>query len=621
MDHAICGNRECGGRLTPHDQFCGDCGMPVPNSERVAVQRERAAAFPEAWTRTAAPPLPPGIGTPFFSHHPAMATRTLSNATRHLCAAAYLSRGFANRVVADLISSRRAIAPSLDIDLGPIVRHCLRARRNLLRRDLLLIAVIVLGLFLGPLSTIAFLAISVALGIFLPALTRRHGGITGKLVPAFGIGIIILIVPVGGFVLTTGSLLSTVALAGGLPFLSSGGGSGITFFVVLILAWVVQFSFMLTTLRTLAAHARQGVAPPSPETGPVEGRISLIEGAQWGNITLYGGEDPFIGAGYPQARHWSIAIKLTPARPARHLTGRVPGNDEYVPVDPVALHRWLRQRLLTLNDPGLPHNERVGALRVTDRLVGSGRLRWENPLVDPVLKTPYSCASADAIDTLIRYPQAGLRYYQQVSVSDEGPPVIHNGRLLLDGVDQGIAVTAFIYAAVEGRMFYLQFVLSVLPPVFREYQAIEHLPSLSSGTLQATAFRLSVTSMFDAVVSAPVGLLAAFRNRLKPPERPSADGLATGDLGAMISVRELGSERQLGNYIRSLDVEKYNRIFERLILESVEDFLAAEGVDTSAFRGGASTIVNGNIIGPISGSNNVVSGRDSVMHIPSGAQA
>jgi hypothetical protein len=66
-------------------------------------------------------------------------------------------------------------------------------------------------------------------------------------------------------------------------------------------------------------------------------------------------------------------------------------------------------------------------------------------------------------------------------------------------------------------------------------------------------------------------------------------------------------------------VEKYNRIFERLILESVEEFLAAEGVDTSAFRSGANTVVNGNVIGHISGGNNMLGGHDNTMNAQAGA--
>ena len=39
---------------------------------------------------------------------------------------------------------------------------------------------------------------------------------------------------------------------------------------------------------------------------------------------------------------------------------------------------------------------------------------------------------------------------------------------------------------------------------------------------------------------------------------------------------------RLGSYIHVLDMQKYNRIIERAILETVQDFLASKGVDRKA---------------------------------------
>ena len=89
--------------------------------------------------------------------------------------------------------------------------------------------------------------------------------------------------------------------------------------------------------------------------------------------------------------------------------------DENVRIDPVDLHRRIRERLWALSDPALPANERIAALTVTDRVVGSGVMGVGNPLFDASSKTPYSHASQEAVEALIRHPQARLRYYQQVS--------------------------------------------------------------------------------------------------------------------------------------------------------------------------------------------------------------
>lgn len=622
MQQEICRNTDCGGTLTPGDQFCGDCGTPVWNWERDTQAKipETQTAASETWSGWSSKPSSqensaPGRGsqensTAFFSHHPRIPAVRLSNATRHLCAAAYLSRGFANRVVAEIVSSRRAVAPSVDIDLGPVIRHCLRARRNLLIRDMLLILVVVIGLIINPPSTVAFVLIAVAFGALIPMLFRPRGDGTRKVITAIFLVYILINVVSLAILLALSALFSAMESGNGLSSVpSSEFHAAIPFLIVLALAWGVQYGFALATNRALIEQSRHGAAPPSPQSGPVEDRIALAEGAQWGNITLYGKEDPFVGAGdYKWDEHWSIAIKLTPAKPLRRLMGGLPDADEYVPIDPVALHQHLRERLLKLNDPDLPTNERIAALRVTDRLVGSGWLRWDGPLIDPVRKTPYSWASQDAIDSVIRHPQAGLRYYQQVSVSDEGLPVIRDDRLVLNGVDQGVAVTAFVYAAVEGRMFYLQYVISVLPPVKAEFKSVEIWPDLPPLAFHAAVLRRSFLSMFGAIAYVPSGLYQAFKHRRREPSGPRRHGPVVGDLGATVSVRELGSESSLGNYLRELDAEKYNKVFQRLILESVKDFLIANEVDISAFEGGADTIVNGDVIriGQMSGSNHQV---------------
>ena len=147
-------------------------------------------------------------------------------------------------------------------------------------------------------------------------------------------------------------------------------------------------------------------------------------------------------------------------------------DEALIQIDPVDLHRHIRERLQGLNDPRLPENERVTGLTVSDRVVGSGLLSEENALFDKSLKTPYSHASREAVEALMRHPQARLRYYQQVSVSDEGPDVMSRGRRVIESVDQEVAVSAFVYAAVEGGMFYLQFVLTALPPIDQKYRLI-----------------------------------------------------------------------------------------------------------------------------------------------------
>ena len=225
---------------------------------------------------------------------------------------------------------------------------------------------------------------------------------------------------------------------------------------------------------------------------------------------------------------------------------------------------------------------------MSDRVVGSGLLSEENALFDKSLKTPYSHASREAVEALMRHPQARLRYYQQVSVSDEGPDVMSRGRRVIESVDQEVAVSAFVYAAVEGGMFYLQFVLTALPPIDQKYRLI----AFGIGTSILETAWYSISRLFASIASAPSGISGAFRlwrtERRVEREYLTADW---GDFGTQISVRQLATAPWFGSYIEELDVEKYNMMFSRLLLETVTEYLGDKGVDTSAFESSAQTIV------------------------------
>ena len=86
--------------------------------------------------------------------------------------------GYANTVTSELLASHRAVAPSLGIDLIPIVRHCLSARNAQVLRDVLLTVLLIAGLFLATAPIIAILIISFCLS-FLPGIEweRRSLGV------------------------------------------------------------------------------------------------------------------------------------------------------------------------------------------------------------------------------------------------------------------------------------------------------------------------------------------------------------------------------------------------------------------------------------------------------------
>jgi hypothetical protein len=567
---------------------------------------------------------------PFFSHEPRRPSGSLSSATRFLCAAAYLHHTFAKLVIWHLLATRDAIAPSVNFDVGPVLRHCLRARRNILIRDIVLVVILLAGLIIRFPATLDFILFAVSLGYLMPNIRKRRSGLLSTIMfaiaTAAGVGLAVTLaftLVVGTFAtsaLTSGSLSSGVA---GLI------GLGVSFLLLLVVTWATEFAYLRITFRTLAQDLRKDGELPRAMSAAAEERIATIEGAQRGNITLHSGWFPFIGAGEQTETHWSIAIRLRPKDPMRQRLrdqgldaddlfndAAVPA-DEYVQIDPVDLHKRIRERLVAMKDAALPTHERISALTVSDRLVGSGLLSVDNPLFDPVLKTPYSHASRSAMEELIRHPQASLRYYQQVSVSDRGPAVLSGTHRVIDGIDQDVEVSAFVHAAAEGRMLYLQFVLTALPPIDAQYQIIgfRHVSSLTGSLTYA------IRRLFGSIASAPNGIYAAVRlwhterqmlwrteQQMEKEQRELARAQlsAVVDFGSKISVRQIATAPWFHSYIQELDVEKYNLMISRLLLETVQDYLDEKGVDTSAFESSAQNIINNGDVISISGNSGTI---------------
>jgi hypothetical protein len=578
------------------DRFCTTCGTLAANGTR-PTDTERQRTHGDTAT--------PVGNAPLYSHEPPRPSGPLNAATRYLCAAAYLNHTFAKDVIKNLLASRRAVAPSVNFDVGPVLRHCLRARRNILIRDVVLMVILVAGLIIRTKETLDFLLFAVSLGYLLPSARRRRGGPIGTVMFTLGAAAGGALAVAFMSALVFGGVLSSLANSGS----TAGGESaflGIAFTFILLLAatWTTEFAYVRITFQNLNNDLQGGSQSPRAVSTATEQRIAIVENAQWGNITLHSRWFPFIGAGLPTQANWSVAIRLHPKKSvSKRLLEAVDDEalsngdglenhenspvDKDVHIDPVDLHRRIRERLAVLNDPALPESERITALTVSDRIVGSGLLGYGSPLIDEVSRTPYSHASREAVEALIRNPQARLRYYQQVSVSDEGPSVMSGGRTVIQSVDQEIAVSAFIYAAVEGHMFYLQYVLTALPPIDIAYR-IAHIGHGQSFT---RTLIYSMKRLFSSFISAPVGIYTAFQ--LWREERQSAYlSSIDGDFGTEISIRQMAAAPQFGTYIEELDVDKYNKMLSRLLLETVQEYLDTEGVDTRAFGDTAQTIIN-----------------------------
>jgi hypothetical protein len=123
------------------------------------------------------------IGTasaqPDFGHAPVRDSGPMGDATRYLCAAAYLDDRFRRKLLKELIyRTHRAPAPSYGgFDVAPVLMHCLRARRMMLVRDLAFVVLLIGGLWVSSIGVAFYVALAIPfaiLSVIQPMLLRRR---------------------------------------------------------------------------------------------------------------------------------------------------------------------------------------------------------------------------------------------------------------------------------------------------------------------------------------------------------------------------------------------------------------------------------------------------------------
>ncbi|NUP76243.1 MAG: hypothetical protein HOV96_01680 [Nonomuraea sp.] len=533
-----------------------------------------------------------------------MGVPRMSNVTRYLSAAAYLDSGFRDQVLGELLfDPYRAVPPSYGgFDLVPVVHHCRRSRSMLVVRDALITVLFVIGFVLSPLNTVVWVAALVPFVLLTSARIRRGPMSLRALIWSWAGTMTLFLVYTVFF---TG--LATIATSPGGTFDPDTGeftpgapdvfgqGTGtlaVALFVpatTLGIALVYRIAIYLTLAGTLRPGAPEPVTRSThPRTAH---RVDYLRAAQWGNITMYADEDAFMGAG-SIARTWSIAVELDRVRgregPPRRL-------DDPVDIDPVELHAFVRERLKDMRDRVLRPNEGIQRLDIGDHVVTRGVFTvadWHRsgaPVAHPLIGDnglPRSQATPEEIAAIARHPQGGVRYYQRVTINNAGQEIRDaHGGLVAPAEDQEALTSAFIYLAVEGRMLYTQFVVTVLPPALGPYHVVDQLPTMTGGRIAWEAVRSLKLRLLRDVAAAPARLVRtgaqAVRQHMLTPD-PRKHNVYP--YGARFSVRELGASDDLQTHIQVLDVSKYVRMIEQRLTEAVLDFLEERGVETGAYR-------------------------------------
>ncbi|WP_157241179.1 hypothetical protein [Catenuloplanes japonicus] len=511
----------------------------------------------------------------------------LSAITRCLSGAAYTVPGFADRVITELLlDGHRAVSPAVDYDLEPIVRHAFAARRLWLVQHAVVTAILLLAFVFLPGPAFGLVMAAIALAVVGRMI---RGDLPGNWKVWLGGSLVLLVLT-----FFSGPLLSALEQAGGSAVetveTTEAGVSPLGQIAIAALigaaALIVTSAVRTVMVRALSIDLRPGHSDRGATVASVriEDRIARLSAAQRGNILLHSGKNPFLGAG-GVLNAWSMAMELKPDEDGDDRPDRP---RRAVEVDPVALNRYVKQRLASLRSTDLREAERMSGLTLRDQVVSAGVGGQGWPLVDTDALVPYSHATPQAMESVIRSPQASVRHFLRATVGANVTPVESgDGRLLIPGEHHSISVSTFIHLAVEGGMLYVETVSTVLGPLLARFRLIDAYPAdtdLASGR----ALRESCIDLGENIALAPyrlavtLGRMHALRRAMRAAEDGDQGDLT--DFGARFDLRQETSARGPVTYLQRLDAAKYTKLVERRISEAVICYLREHGIDTSEYE-------------------------------------
>nr|WP_055529348.1 hypothetical protein [Streptomyces graminilatus] len=527
--------------------------------------------------------------------------------TRYLCAAAYVDERFADRVVEDVLADDAgAVAPSPDVDLVAVARHCLAAQDLRHARDLRLTGAFAAVALLAPLWLVfpaLLLAIATSASRPRPSLATRGQRLPGAriligtgltaaaaILLAFPVAVALSALPVPGFV----SWLLGTYLAGVPAVLVSVGATAFAYATVA--RHDLDTDRLLRTTMTRETFSRQPT-PSVPRRVWIARRLAVVKEARDGNVTVYSGFLPFVG--YARADStWSLAVPLlpaddTPADRSRPTERSRPAEPEAFTV--VELVDHVRKQLRAVAEHGGAEgtadvHQAVADLRsltVEDRVFVDGTTIGDDPRFTATTGlTPAARLSAEEVRDIMLRPTGTVRHHLAVHVPLWGGDVVPS---------------VFLHFSTEGRTLHLHCGNHVLGPVAAAYHVVDRLRDPLTPERRRGLLAESLPRTAPAFFGAPSRALRqarfeARRNRRTADELTALEQDPVFDYGARLSVRELALSPSYHNYFQVVDAGRITAAVERHTLAAIREFLDARGYDITDFRSQQQTILNQGLI-------------------------
>ncbi|MFJ9429093.1 hypothetical protein ACIRQY_05440 [Streptomyces sp. NPDC101490] len=526
--------------------------------------------------------IPPGGGPSPVDprRHP-----STSEATRLLCAGAYLDDAYRDAVIDELyVHEERFAAPSLGFDAARVLAHALRARRVELGWSLGIMALWIIALPLTKGLIMLLIVPFLVAGLARWIRGRSAAAPLFRVVPAF------LLRWYGRLMLLQSALLllflalgdqedvwegldgvtdAFAVLGFGAGALAEIGGIGpveawITLAVPCLVAWAVatqqgQFARALTEELSRDRFPDLASDPAERAEGVRFRRLrDRVRTEQRERLVMYGAEDPFCGAGEPY-EPWSLSVEL---RPRADLGG--PAD----PLDNSAVMRHVVPLVEALREPS-PHGAPHLRAAVRDRL---RELEIDEVVFLPVDGLPARTAAP--------YGPEGFELHRSGSVEEGGEVRRHFLRVRIGGWGEEVVTTVFVRVHTQGGMLMLEVAPHVLRPVkplYRYADRIAHRYRHNHRFGRAVwALGRTPRSGVQAFVTVVRSLGHLWRLLTGGHARALPEG-------PRVSVRELGSDDR-ASLFQEMDHSRYLKSVQDRVANGVLRALREAGYETGEFE-------------------------------------
>lgn len=290
------------------------------------------------------------------------------------------------------------------------------------------------------------------------------------------------------------------------------------------------------------------------------------------NVVVYSGFTPFDFAGLPLGG-WSVAIDTS--RAASDITA----SGKTKPFTEGELRSLMSEEL---------RKSKIEGLSVRDLVVAHGT---DAPVLPAAreykgVKQPRVVLDAEEMDALPGEIPNTLRRYLWISVRDWGGD---------------LTVSAFWRCSLRKRMLHVELSRFVLTPIAQSHRDIDHVREdwrYHAGQFIAGGI-LSPVALISALLTLLVQMRSGLARALGSEKRSRAKAIKLNpryNFGAPQSLRVQLMGDEFLHYFQKMDQQYYEKTVDKILLESLFDFLEDHGIDTADLKESQTAIFNSGVI-------------------------